>query len=198
MRLPAHSSGGVERPVCRKKTVRRRSCRPMRCMLKATSRQPSRARSRRRHRTARLALRDPAGVFLEDREHLLFLRNRLTLEKPPFHLIHLPPGVEKPLSIRQVTALSTHGICLRTSRFPSTSARQTVRYSSTSPVQGMREEGGTAHRGANPVLATIQGRTRRAPRRHIDTGGFPMKAVRQVMRGGLSDVFRVWLWSCPA
>ena len=31
------------------------------------------------HRTASLALRDPAGVFLENREHFLIVRDRLAL-----------------------------------------------------------------------------------------------------------------------
>ena len=42
------------------------------------------------HRTASLALRDPAGVFLENRKHLLVVRDRLAFEKTPLHLVYLP------------------------------------------------------------------------------------------------------------
>ena len=42
------------------------------------------------HRTASLALRHPAGVFLENRKHLLIVRDRLALQKTPLDLVHLP------------------------------------------------------------------------------------------------------------
>ena len=42
------------------------------------------------HRTASLALRDPAGVFLENRKHFLIVRDRLAFEKTPLHLVYLP------------------------------------------------------------------------------------------------------------
>ena len=45
------------------------------------------------HRTPRLALRDPAGVRLEDREHLLRARDRLAPEKAAVCLVCLAPRV---------------------------------------------------------------------------------------------------------
>ena len=45
------------------------------------------------HRTASLALRDPAGVFLENREHFLIVRDRLAFEKTPLDLVHLPTSM---------------------------------------------------------------------------------------------------------
>ena len=41
------------------------------------------------HRTASLALRHPAGVFLENRKHFLIVRDRLAFEKTPLDLVHL-------------------------------------------------------------------------------------------------------------
>ena len=42
------------------------------------------------HRRTRLALRNPARVFLENRENLLFVRYRLAPQQPPLHLVDLP------------------------------------------------------------------------------------------------------------
>ena len=44
-------------------------------------------------RRARLALGNPARVFLENRTDLLLVRNRLATQKTPLHLVNLPPGV---------------------------------------------------------------------------------------------------------
>ena len=45
------------------------------------------------HRTASLALRHPAGVFLENRKHFLIVRDRLAFEKTPLDLVHLPTSM---------------------------------------------------------------------------------------------------------
>ena len=42
-------------------------------------------------RRARLAFGNPARVSLEDRKDLLLVRNRLTTQKTPLHLVNLPP-----------------------------------------------------------------------------------------------------------
>ena len=43
------------------------------------------------NRRARLAFGNPARVSLEDRKDLLLVRNRLTTQKTPLHLLNLPP-----------------------------------------------------------------------------------------------------------
>ena len=45
------------------------------------------------HRRARLALQNPARVLLEDREHLLRVRNRLAPQESAFDLADLAPGM---------------------------------------------------------------------------------------------------------
>ena len=45
------------------------------------------------HRPARLALRDPARVRLEDGEHLLLVRNPLSLQQTPVDLVDLASRV---------------------------------------------------------------------------------------------------------
>ena len=45
------------------------------------------------HRRARLALRDPSRVRLEDREDLLLMRNRLAQKQSALDLVHLTPSM---------------------------------------------------------------------------------------------------------
>ena len=52
-------------------------------------------RDARLHRASRLALRDPARVRLEDREHLLVMGDRLALEQAAVGLVDLAHGVRQ-------------------------------------------------------------------------------------------------------
>ena len=45
------------------------------------------------HRNPGLALHAPARVLLEDRKHLLFLRDLLAFQQAAVHLVELPPGM---------------------------------------------------------------------------------------------------------
>lgn len=46
------------------------------------------------HRYTGLALADPLGMRLEDREHFLFMGDRLALEDTPADLVDLPLGMD--------------------------------------------------------------------------------------------------------
>ena len=64
-----------------------------------------------------LALRDPSRVGLEDREHLLVLRDRLALEKTALHMVDLPHGMpEIVLDVHEFPGCCTTQVQIRERR----------------------------------------------------------------------------------
>ena len=84
-------------------------------------------------RRARLALGNPARVFLENRKDLLLVRDRLATQKTPLHLVNLPPGVSDEASVERQLKSSTPSSRKASSvaSARSTSALQRAKYAST-------------------------------------------------------------------